>query len=173
MDGKTEEKGLCSTCAIKYLENKDAVKNLCFVDQKLMTVIEEMRDLLSGIISNISEISIMMQEKENPNSKKCENCGITFDNFRETGYLGCPYCYHSFNEQIKEFILEIERGSIHKGKMPKKYAELFLLKKEITYLKNQLKKLVLDENYEKADKIKRKLEKLIGNYKIGKQDEIH
>ncbi len=171
---KSESKGLCATCAVKYLEDKDAVKELDFVDEKLVSVIEEMKDLLAGIVANISAISVMMNAKGSvdESSLKCANCGHTYDNFKHTGYLGCPYCYASFADYISEFVFELERGTVHTGLRPKKYESLFKFKNEIRLLSNKLKRFVRDEEYEKAEVIKKKLERLVGNHNSGRPDEI-
>ena len=181
IEDSIEEKGLCASCAIKYMENKDNFKKLDFVDQRIVDALEEMRTLLTSIVSNINVISSIQaaqsQNGKGPNPAKtvvkCGNCGLTYDHFKESGYFGCAYCYQAFKDHIRELILEIERGSVHKGKMPKKFAKLYLLKKEVQFLRNQLKKSVFTENYEQADKIKKKLEKLIGSSSIGKEDEIY
>ncbi len=170
---KIEEKGLCAQCAIKYMENKGRLQKLDLIDRRVADALEEMKSLLTSIVSNISIISTMMQSKNGKNSLKCGNCDLLYDDFKESGYFGCPYCYSYFKEQISDILLELERGSIHRGKMPKKYAGIFLLKKEIHYLKNQLKKSIHSENYEQADKIKKKLDKLTGNHPVGKEDEIY
>jgi protein arginine kinase activator len=174
-DGNRREEGFCAPCAIRFLEKKDPMRQLTFVDQKLMSVIRDMRDLLTGIIANISNISAQKEhvETEAEDLLQCENCGVTFERFRESGFLGCPYCYSAFRDHIREFILEMERGSTHKGRMPRKFAELYLLKKEILYLRNQLRRSVTDENYEKAEKIRKRLEKLIGNSGLGDPDALH
>lgn len=167
-----EEKGLCATCAARYLENKEEIKELSFVDEKLLNVIEEMKDLLAGIVANISAISVIMNNTKEDNQLKCTNCGMTFNDFKETGRLGCPYCYGAFHNYIKEFVFELERSGSHRGKMPEKFARLYVLKREIQYLNSQLKRMVDTENYEAAEKVKIKLEKLIGNYYTGRSDEI-
>lgn len=171
-DEKVEEKGLCASCAIKYMENKDQLKNIHMVDQKVMDALDEMRSLLTAIVSNINIISTAMNSKSN-HELKCGNCGLTYDNFISSGYLGCPYCYSAFQKELKDFLFEIERGGKHCGRMPKKFAKLFLLRKEIQFLKSQLKKFVHTENYEQAGKIKKKLERLIGSYPVGQDDEIY
>ncbi len=166
-DGKTEEKGLCPSCAIGYLEKKDDFAGLSLVDDKLVDVIQEMKDLLSGIVNNISAISVFMSQNKNQTDHSCPNCGLEFDTFRESGYLGCPYCYHTFREYIEEFNFEMQRGSVHAGKMPARYVRLYVLKKEINFLKGKLSRLLHKENYEEAEKVKRKLQKLIGNHPSG------
>lgn len=166
-EGQTEEKGLCPSCAIQFLEKKDEVSELSLVDEKLINVIQEMKDLLAGIVSNISAISLFMNQSKKENSHTCPNCSLDFDTFKESGYLGCPYCYYSFREQIQEFLFEMQRGTTHVGKMPARYARLFVLKKEINFLKGKLRRLLHQEQYEEAEKVKNKLHKLIGNHPSG------
>ena len=55
--------------------------------------------------------------------------------------------------------------------MPKRFAELYLIKKEISFLKNQIKKSISLEKYEEAGRLKKKLEKLIGSYRGGNENE--
>ena len=171
-DGTEEEKGLCANCAVKYLENRDEISELSFVDAKLVEVIEEMKDLLAGIVANISAISVFMNHQEEKSGKKCSYCGYSFESFKETGVVGCPYCYQSFKEQIDDFVFEMQRAGKHNGKMPKNYARLFVLKKEIQFLKGRLQRLLAGEEYEEAEKIKKRLMKLIGNYATGSGHEM-
>ncbi len=171
-ENKVDEKGLCAHCAIKYMNNKDKIKNLQFIDERVLDALEEMRSLLTAIVSNIQVISNILT-KEGKNDLKCSNCGFTYDDFKNSGYFGCPYCYNTFHEFIKEFIVEVERGGFHKGRMPRKYIRLYLLRKEIQFLKSQLKKVIFHERYEEAEKIKKRLESLIGSYPVGKEDEIY
>jgi protein arginine kinase activator len=170
---KTLEKGLCASCAMLYMDKKMQMGEGGAADKKLLETLEEMKKLLSSIVTDIKNIAFSTDAHDDMTILKCSNCGLTYEDFRTSGYLGCPYCYHAFAEQIGEIFFEVERGGFHKGKMPKSFARLYLFKKEIGFLKNQLKKSLSIENYEQADKIKKKLEKLIGNYPIGKEDEIY
>jgi protein arginine kinase activator len=169
---KVEEKGLCAHCAIKYMNGRDKIKSLQFIDRRVLDALEEMRSLLTAIVSNIQFISDVLG-KDDKNQIKCPNCGMTYDDLKTNVFFGCPVCYQTFNDFLKDFILEVERGPVHKGRMPKKYIRLYLLKKEVNFLKNQLKKLVFQERYEEAVKTKKRLEKLLGSYPVGKEDEIY
>ena len=175
---KFEQKGLCAGCAIRYLQDKDNIKELNFVDDKLLKVIEEMKDLLTGIIANINLIGMKMKDENgnnnpSPDGQVCPSCGLKFEQFKETGMLGCSDCYQVFKEYIGEFAFGLERGAVPKGRMPKKFAKLYLLKQEILFLHNKLEKLLHNEEYEEAEKVKRRLEKLIGNFDSRRYDEIH
>jgi protein arginine kinase activator len=165
------EKGLCAECAIKYMQDKSQIDRLDFIDKRVVEALEEMRGLLTSIVSNISTISTMI--KTTNDTVKCTSCGLTYEDFKNGGYFGCPSCYYAFHNHIREIILEIERGVTHQGKFPERYLSLFRLKKEIKHLKNQLKQSVITENYEQANKIKKRLDKLTGNMPVGKEDEIY
>ncbi len=171
-DGVEEEKALCANCAVKYLEHRDEISELSLMDERLVEVIEEMKDLLAGIVANISAISVFMSRQDENKEKACPYCGYSFEAFKETGSVGCPYCYQSFKEQIDDFVFEMQRGGKHNGKMPKNFAGLYVLKKEIQFLKGRLQRLVAGEKYEEAEKVKKRLTKLIGNYTTGNGHEM-
>lgn len=166
-----EQKGLCARCALKYLENNTEEFNINHIDEKMMESLNQVRDLVNYIIGGIEAIARNQSKSENETT--CPYCGSTLKNFLDSGYLGCPYCFEIFRKEIKDYIIEFERDTIHKGKMPHKFATLYLMKKEISYLRNRLKKLLLSEKYEEAERIKRKLEKLIGSYPINHEDELY
>ncbi len=171
-EDRVEEKGLCAHCAIKYMNSRDKIKSMQFVDRRVLDVLDEMKTLLSAIVSNIQFISDILN-KDGKAMLKCPNCGLSLNDLKNSVFFGCPACYQTFRDYINDFILEVERGPSHKGRMPRKYIRLFLLKKEIMFLKNQLKKFIFHEKYEEAEKIKKKLERLIGSYPVGKEDEIN
>lgn len=172
-EGKEVSHALCPNCAVKFLEKKETLSELTVLDQKLIGAIEEMRELLSGIVSNISAISNFMEPEESPSESTCAYCHTDFETFKESGRFGCPYCYSEFSDYIAEFAFELERGTHHRGKMPPKYASIYVLKKEISYLNSRLKLLVDSENYEEAEKIRKKLNRLIGNYRSGESNEVN
>ncbi|MGA2142196.1 MAG: hypothetical protein ABSG94_07200 [Brevinematales bacterium] len=171
-DEKVEEKGLCAHCAIKYMNGRDKISSLQFIDRRVVDALEEMRTLLTAIVSNIQFISDVLN-KDDKNGLKCPNCGMTDSDLKSDVFFGCPVCYQTFREFIRDFIIEVERGPVHRGRMPKKYIRLYLLKKEVLFLKNMLKKLIFQERYEEAEKTKKRLERLIGSYPVGKEDEIN
>lgn len=39
-------------------------------------------------------------------SKICGNCGYDFNNFIETGFLGCTDCYQYFKKELEPYIDE-------------------------------------------------------------------
>ena len=45
----------------------------------------------------------------------CERCGATLRNFRETGRLGCPDCWRSFESQLRELVRRLHGSTFHVG----------------------------------------------------------
>lgn len=47
---------------------------------------------------------------------RCEQCGLTFDEFRKTGFLGCPHCYEVFGSQLDPVFCRTQMGKKHLGR---------------------------------------------------------
>ncbi|MGC8764974.1 MAG: hypothetical protein ACP5QT_03725 [Brevinematia bacterium] len=167
-----EERGFCARCALHYLENSTGKLDFTHIDDKILNSLTQVRDLIGYIIKGV-EVAAKTKSYTEAKEEICSHCGITFKGFTESGFLGCPYCYTTFRKKIKDYIMDFERGVQHKGRMPKKYVSLFLVKKEIMFLMNKIKRLLLNENYEEAEKVKKRLEKLIGTYPINYEDELY
>ena len=45
----------------------------------------------------------------------CETCGATLGDFRDTGRLGCPSCYDSFYEHLRDLLRRLHGSSKHMG----------------------------------------------------------
>lgn len=46
----------------------------------------------------------------------CDQCGMTFDEFKQTGFLGCPHCYDEFSPQIDPVFCRTQMGKKHVGR---------------------------------------------------------
>lgn len=92
-------------------------------------------------------------------SAKCPTCGTTLEELKEEGTLGCPDCYKNFRESLRPFFREMQEGTLHKGKTPEtaEAAPVAGAEKEndeVKALKEKLTKLVAEENYEEAAKVR-------------------
>ena len=92
---------------------------------------------------------------------KCANCGLSYDDFRKFGRLGCSECYVSFRENLMTLLKRIHGSGKHYGKKPA-YIPLPIsapkepgeVKDEMQDLKEQLSKAILSENFEEAAKLR-------------------
>ena len=46
----------------------------------------------------------------------CEHCGMTFNEFKKTGFLGCANCYDAFSGKMDPVFLRTQMGKEHVGR---------------------------------------------------------
>ncbi len=46
----------------------------------------------------------------------CDQCGMTFDEFKKTGFLGCPHCYEAFATLMDPVFCRTQMGKKHVGR---------------------------------------------------------
>lgn len=99
-------------------------------------------------------------------TERCENCGLTYDQFTQGGKLGCSQCYRVFRDKLDPLLNRIHSSGVHKGKVPDRAGGKLKVEREIEALKYELRELVSREEFEKAaevrDKIKELETKLVG-----------
>ncbi len=86
--------------------------------------------------------------------KSCSGCGMTFNDIRQTGKLGCSNCYQVFAQEMEPTLRRIHGNSQHIGKIPSRGGEKVLMRKQLDSLKTQLQEAVNHEEYEKAAEIR-------------------
>ena len=47
----------------------------------------------------------------------CGFCGLTLAGFRESGRLGCPHCYTTFDSHLRGLLRRVHGGTQHVGKV--------------------------------------------------------
>jgi protein arginine kinase activator len=81
----------------------------------------------------------------------CEECGISYVEFRNQGLLGCPKDYDTFREVLLPLIERAHDGETqHVGKSPASMGAARTTQQEIRRLKRQLTEAVAAEDYERA-----------------------
>ncbi|MCX7665298.1 MAG: UvrB/UvrC motif-containing protein [Gemmataceae bacterium] len=90
----------------------------------------------------------------------CDQCGLKFNDFRNSGRLGCPKDYEVFREELLP-LLEGVHGMIrHAGKTPKRRRGEQASQQLIARLKQELKMAIQNEAYEEASRIRDRLREL-------------
>ncbi len=81
----------------------------------------------------------------------CNFCAMTFDDFRESGRLGCPHCYTMFERRVRLLLGRIHGASRHAGKVylppDPSVAEL---DRRINGLRRSLRHAIEAEDFERA-----------------------
>lgn len=120
--------------------------------------------------------SFMEQEK-----LMCDKCGMTYEDFINTGKFGCENCYEIFSNKIDPILKNIHGGNRHVGRglnLPKGKKENlkenskkqyntvgeevkeYSKNNELDKLKKNLKQAIQEERYEDAAKIRDEIKKM-------------
>ena len=100
-----------------------------------------------------------------PNSRRpratgdtCPRCGATFQDFRETGRLGCPDCYRTFEAPLRDLLRRLHGSTHHLGE---RYARAASPQRgageQAAELREQLRLAVETENFELAAELRDRL----------------
>lgn len=145
---------ICEDCAKSY----GSINNIMDVGQNLF-------DLFSKVSGGNKETDTApkkgkRQPVDDENTLKCSRCHISYDEFLESGKLGCGFCYTSFKEQIKPILRRIHGCIYHKGKVPLKFKKRLKTAKDLKLLTNRLKVALKKERYEEAASLRDRIKKL-------------
>ncbi len=113
---------------------------------------------------NLSISSLMdkvdLEETPTEATMVCESCGITHQEFKKEGRLGCEACYHVFRPILDPLLDGMHAGTKHLGKIPSGSVSRINHEKSVGTLKKELKQAVEKEDYEQAAKLRDKLKEL-------------
>ncbi len=99
-------------------------------------------------------------EFEQPPVSRCNICGISFDDFRKTGKVGCANCYRVFRENMSPILRRLHGNTDHTGKIPVKLSDAIKNTNQIEKLKAELSSAIESEQYEKAAELRDKIRSL-------------
>lgn len=90
---------------------------------------------------------------------RCPECGLTPNDFKELGRLGCPTCYEVFEAKLTPMIANLHRGNCHVGKAPRGKRRT-VSPEQIEALRKRLVQHVSREEYELAAVVRDQLRSL-------------
>ena len=139
VDGKMSEMHLCDECP------------------KLQAIQSEKQFGLADLLAGLADFG-KTTKPEKTVGVKCENCGLTYEDFRKFGRLGCGDCYNAFRAQLTTLLKKIHGTNQHFGKAPKHISVASKQKVDtIQELKKALIAAVKDEDFEKAAVLRDKI----------------
>ena len=145
LNGKVTELHLCSNCAAELGFND---KYDIFGDGMDVNSILNQFFALTG------------QKLPRNDTLKCENCGTDFKRFNDTGLLGCDKCYDVFADAVENMMQRTQGATTHSGKISGPDSESIKKENEITSLKAELQKAILEERYEEAAKLRDRIKEM-------------
>ncbi len=128
--GKAVAVHLCESCAREYLE-----KSAETPEEVLQDLAAKFGELISATVESVAA---------------CPECGITFNEFRESGRFGCAHDYSEFLEELIPLLENIHEDITHVGKRPRHALMGTQDQARLVQLRNSLRAAVEAEDYESA-----------------------
>ncbi|HHT28070.1 MAG TPA: hypothetical protein GXZ82_12595 [Firmicutes bacterium] len=145
INGKKTEAHLCQECAKKH-------SGLGFITEPSFTF----NNILAGLFEpeGLQAAGIQVRPKV-----RCDNCGLTFADFRRLGTLGCSQCYTQFEALLEPLLKRIHGNTQHTGKPPTSGGTAHL-RRELEEARRQLRDAISIEAYEKAAELRDRIREL-------------
>ncbi len=114
---------------------------------------------ISSLAEKLSQGGLEMAKGEAPGAEKqtCPLCQMSFQEFRNTGRLGCPYDYEVFRDELMPLLENIHEETRHTGKYPRRAPRDPVRQTELIQLRNELKRAIAAEDYEMAARVRDKI----------------
>ena len=162
---------LCDECGknkatvhLTEIINEQITKlNLCEACAKEKGSEAEQHFGIADLLSALSDVEVSTPTSGAAVKNKCPHCGLTYEDFKKIGRLGCSECYTTFKASLAPLLKRIHGSHQHMGKTPdpghlKEQKVSSKLHEELEEVKQDLLKAVKKEEFEEAaalrDKIK-------------------
>jgi protein arginine kinase activator len=138
---------MCDECGInpanihltQIMQNQTRIHHLCQECARKMGI---------NISVNVEESGSGQEVTES--DKSCGRCGMNYSEFRSKGWLGCAECYHAFEKEIDEMLIQVHGSAIHKGKQYHKSNTRVKATADIKRLRHELAAAIKNEQFEQA-----------------------
>lgn len=153
---------VCDNC-----QERDAVVNLTTIENNAVRQLHLCEKCAAerGVETTVAapkhplgEFLQAMQHQTVPASTeagKCEFCGLTMKDFRETGRMGCARCYSTFEASMRELLRRVHGGPRHIGRAYRAPKEAVLEKAgALGELRDKLRRAIEQEQFEAAAELR-------------------
>lgn len=139
------------------------VCEVCAKEKGYMSYPEEgysLHHLLSGLLNSTFE-SPKSTAGQQTKELQCPQCNMTLSEFKRVGKFGCPTCYETFSDRLDPIFRRVHSGNTsHHGKIPKRIGGAITIRKEVDAYKEELQRLIQNEAFEEAAKVRDKIKEL-------------
>lgn len=186
VNGQNSQMYLCTDCAKEFHDNMNPDMKIPFPINDILSNMsfdeDTVKDLIKGLkeMERSGELKGMLEQEHTDNNQQLENtsdvvdkdekvditcsvCNTSFEDYKNTGKLGCSKCYSTFEKQLKPIIESIYGYSEHIGKFPKNEFKDVQAIREVEHLKEQLNIAIQEEEYEQAAKLRDEILELEAN----------
>ena len=104
----------------------------------------------------------------------CPECGYTYEEYEESGLLGCAGCYKAFRERLLPVIKKMQGKTEHTGKIPEQDSTVLELYEERERLRTELELALREKRMKDAERLNRDIRdisKAIDDRQFGGSDD--
>ncbi len=109
---------------------------------------------LADLLAGLADVGKMAEAEEEVAAKACSGCGMTYNDFRKVGRLGCDACYTTFKRNVVNLLKRIHSSTHHVGKTPSRLVKPAQTKAELTEMKRRLEQAIEMEEFEEAARLR-------------------
>ncbi|MBR2700060.1 MAG: UvrB/UvrC motif-containing protein [Clostridia bacterium] len=142
INGERVERNLCPSCMAKHQ------KQLPGID------FSNLAGILNSILSGNKDEEEQAKLDAEYEMCTCEQCGMTYAEFRKGGMLGCANCYQAFKTPLTALLQRVHGNTQHAGRVPGGVHSGTSIRMNIDRLRQKLQQAVADEEYEQAAKLR-------------------
>jgi protein arginine kinase activator len=142
-DRQVQEVHLCEVCFREYINQPEEAT--------------EQKESLLGTLAQI-KIGKTAEKLAKLDAQTCPVCGISFQEFRQVGRLGCPHDYEAFRDELEPLLLNIHGAIEHKGKRPKRNTSR--RQSELLRLRREMQESIEKEDYERASQLRDEIRRI-------------
>ncbi len=153
VNGKVEELNLCKECAAEVSPYQ----------KKINESQANIADIIQKLISSSAGAKEQPQQEDLSEAKvdvTCQRCGLSFEQYRKSFFLGCSDCYTSFEKYLVSDLRRLHGSVEHIGKIPVRFRERFERIKRIKQIRSELEGAIEEEQYEKAAELRDRIRAL-------------
>lgn len=133
----------------------------CAEEKGFHSVIEQDKQVLANQFIWMAE-NLHPEASAKVGQVTCEECGLRYSEFTQTGRLGCPGCYAAFEVQLRRILRRIHGATQHAGKGPGKQEAKPSPEILVQQLQDELQRAISTENFERAAELRDKIRGLEG-----------
>lgn len=131
----------------------------CAAERGVQTSITAPKPQIGDFLQSVQEHVAASSE----DAGRCSFCASTLRDFRQSGRLGCPYCYTAFEQSLRELLRKVHGDARHVGREygPGASAATQLLPPpSADRLRERLERAVKNEEFELAATLRDQLREL-------------
>ncbi|HOM01504.1 MAG TPA: UvrB/UvrC motif-containing protein [Acetivibrio sp.] len=118
---------------------------------------------ISDFFSGIMGFPYMASAPQQNQDVVCETCGMSYEEFKKIGKLGCSNCYKVYGDKLVPLLRRLHGNIQYNGKFPSRAFGSIRISREIEKLKEQLNIAIKNEEYEKAAVLRDQIKSLESN----------